>query len=256
MIIYTLLFTLSGKNPCDNKYIQMFQIRLSYIIRYGSLNESDKIYVLIDTATAQYIDTNIQIDILKKTTCPITFIQIQQPSTISQGMVERYVHFEDKDTFLYLDLDILVIKSLKEIPVLEPDGILLVPEGVINHGLYAGHILSEPIEPICGFTSGIIGFYPGEEIYKFFDSIRTECLDHKEVLYTVDQPFFNKWLYLTITQSVLKMNLLLMKEKVGNNSIENSPGIIFLNYAGEPGDGELHYRKMINKLCFDFISVR
>lgn len=234
----------------------MFLMWLSYIIKYGSLDQSDKIYVLIDTVTTDYINTSIEIDILKKTTCPIKFIKIQQPATISQGMVERYVHFQDKDTFLYLDLDVLVIKSLKEIPALESNGILLVPEGVINHGLYAGHILSEPIEPICGFTSGIFGFYPGEEIYKFFDLIRTECLDHKEVLYTVDQPFFNKWLYLTITQSALKLNILLMNEKVGNNFIENLPGIIFLNYAGEPGDGKLHYNKMMNKLCVDFISVR
>jgi hypothetical protein len=256
MIVYTLLFTLSGKNPCDNQYIQMFQIWLSYIIKYACLDKSDKIYVLIDTVTSNYIDTNIQIDILKKTTCPITFIQIQQPTSISEGMVKKYIHFEDKDTFLYLDLDVLVIKSLKEIPSLQSNQLLVVPEGIINHGLYAGHLLPESIEPICGFTAGLFGYYPGEEITKFFESIRSECLNYKEVLYTVDQPFFNKWLYLTITQSALKITLILMKDKVTNNSTEEEPGVVFLNYPGQPGDGQLHYTKMMNKMCLDFISLR
>jgi hypothetical protein len=255
MIVYTILFTLSGKKPCDNQYIQMFQIWLSYIIKYACLDESDKIYVLLDKVTTDYINTSIEIDILNKTTCPIKFIQIQQPTSISEGMVKKYVHFEDKDTFLYLDLDVLVIKSLKEIPTLKSNEILLVPEGIINHGLYAGHVLSEPIDPICGFTAGLFGYYPGEEITKFFQSISTECLDSKKVLYTVDQPFFNKWLYLTITQSALKLNILLMKDKVANNPTEEEPGVVFLNYAGEPGDGQLHYTKMMNKMCLDFISA-
>jgi hypothetical protein len=105
-------------------------------------------------------------------------------------------------------------------------------------------------------SAGIFGFYPGEEIYKFFQLIRRECLDSKEVHYTVDQPFFNKWLYLTITKSILKMKLISMKNMVTHNSIEENPGVIFINYAGQPGDGQLHYTKMMNKICLDFISLR
>lgn len=235
----------------------MFQIWLSYIVTNAGLDQSDKVYILIDVITAEYIDTCIQIShLIKKSACPICFIHIQQPLTISQGMVERYRAFDDNDQFLYLDMDVLVVKSLKEIPALSSNQLLLVPEGVINHGLYAGHILPEPIEPICGFTSGIFGFYPGEEVYKFFELIRTECLQYEKVLYTVDQPFFNKWIYLTITKRALALELVLLRDKVSQNTNEEYPGILFLNYAGAPGDGNLHYTKMMNKFCVDFISSR
>ena len=56
MLVYTNLFTVSTKEPKNNKYIAMFYIWFTYIKKYGGLTSNDTVGIIIDDLTFSYIN--------------------------------------------------------------------------------------------------------------------------------------------------------------------------------------------------------
>jgi len=262
MIVYTLLFTLVGKKPEDTHYVEMFYIWLTYLLKNGGLTADDRIIIFIDNETLNFLNCQPLAAYLKgKASSPLDFIIVKQPETISEGMVIRYTSILNKNeptTFLYLDLDVLVIKSLQgDIPKLSPNQLYVMPEGKMVHGLYAGSLVKMDLLPdMCGFSSGTFAFCYGDAILEFFKRVTEDCLEIKaEPRYTVDQPFFNKWIYEIYTKQVLAVDIQLLRYNMIEQNALNGfkPETVLVNYAGYPGVGNFHYQKMLNAMCIEFL---
>ena len=252
MLVYTLLFTLAHKGPKENKYVDMLLIWLTYLIKHGGLDNTDEINILIDTRTFTHIQEIEPLSYLvDSASCPVNFVCIEPPLTLSEGMVQRYKILKHIQS-LYLDLDCIVLKPLKQyIPQLKDKQILLMPEGRLEDCNYGGLVLKGDIQSMCGFTSGWFAFHPCNEIQNLFEHIRSECIAQAtDPFYTIDQPFFNKWVYLSLTKNPLGISVLVMNDEIiENNSYEVKPSTVFMNYCGEPGVGAAHATKMVGLLC-------
>ncbi len=249
MIVYTLLFTLVGKLPKENRYIDMFYIWLSFLLKNGGLTKDDRINVLVDQPTIDYFNEDgIFSHLLGIVHCPINFILINQPNNLSEGITSRYTTKYIDTTALFLDLDILVMNPIRpSIPDLEPDEIAVIPEGQMEHGLYCGDLLPVEItQEMCGFTAGCFAFNPGTRIEEFFAIVSKECLDMAATpKYTIDQPFFNKWICLMIRRDVLPIKVRILDDSIIDNNSYQKTSATFMNYAGDPGVDISHFKKLL-----------
>lgn len=270
MIVYTLLFTLLHKNPKENKYIYMFYIWLTYLLRNGGLEQEDTLCILCDDATLEQLNSNeILCNLMEKCKSKFEIHTIEQPKNISRGICERYKFKKENEFILYLDLDILVKGNIKEYFLRLPNEkeyIIAAPEGKLIDKDYAGNLLEdkiitekEIIENHTGYTAGLYGYRWGEKVEKIMETIIKSCLEKElEPLYTIDQPFYNREIYLAKSntkESKLRIYF------IDDNAIENNPDLqepdkkgIFVNYCGEPGKGSVHFNKMILHLCFSYLS--
>ena len=271
MIVYTNLFTIAGKDPKENRYIDMLYIWLTYLLKNGGLSNNDKIQVRIDQKSIDYLnETGFFGILMRNAKCQIEFIFIDQPANASEGMVWKYSTKPElivkTKQYLYIDLDVLVMKPLsKNIPELQAGQIMIIPEGEMAHPLYVGDLLDKELtENMCGFTAGCFAFCSDETIERFFENVSKECLENVGAQrYTVEQPFFNKWLCLAIKRQALPLFIVVNNSNIMENNkfnvnaingVYNKETCVFLNYAGEPGNGSMHYLKMLIMLCDDFIS--
>ena len=257
--MYTVLFTLIGKDPADNRYVEMFYIWLTYLLKNGGLVESDKICVLIDSPTIDFINADANIGFILKTChIPIEFWLVPQPSTPSEGMVQKY-NIEDvpaivSDCSLYLDLDIVVKAPLTPVRQLMPDTLAVVMEGNIYSDDYGGKVL--PREPgkegYPGFSAALFAFSAGETVREFMRCVKGGCLAQDPPFYTVEQPFFNKYMYEMFINK--ERPFFIIPEKiVSNNDMTPSDSVVFVNYCGDPGNGPRHIVKMIVGMCVDVL---
>jgi hypothetical protein len=262
MLVYTLLFTLTGKDPSSNKYIDMFYIWLSYLIKNGGLTNQDIVVVLTDPVTVDFINSTEAFSVLSEDVpFDLQFHTIPQPGTITRGILERYlvkhpIFFQN--ICLFLDLDVLVVNSFKHLfQSVIRNSMILFPEGSMFDSNYGGSlVVKENDEKLSGFTAGTYAFTMGEDIQKFFASIVKECLEYEEKpLYTIDQPFFNKFIYNRIKGKQGKFSIFLIPEKhMETNTNDTTEDTIFINYCGDVGSGTSHLQKLLQKLCLDFIQ--
>ena len=263
MLVYTLLFTLAGRAPKDNRYVEMFFIWLTYLCKNGGLTATDRICVLIDKTTVDYLNSDgCYSHVADQITIPIDYVIMPTIMTISEGMICRYNFHNDalvNETFVYLDLDVLVLRPLRMlIKPLAPNTMACMPEGRMINGLYGGCTLDEEIADSCGFSSGIFAYCPGHGVQDFFNRVTAECLAKAaEPYYTIDQPFFNKWIYKAIMKNEIDMRVELLDDMHFVNNVFNyDDNTIIMNYAGEPGNDSIHYKKMLSLLCIDFMQLR
>ena len=261
MIVYTVLFTLPNKKPEENRYVELFKIWFTFLLKNGGLKESDKIVIIVDTETLHHLQTQIIPSFYRKlSNIHFHCIPVPQPQNLTEGMLLRYTNMAGNygDTLLYLDLDILVVKSLQyDIPLLHPNQLMVMPEGKMAHPLYAANLVNaDEIRDMCGFSSGSFAFCYGEGIQEFFNKIKQEALEIKDnPRYTVDQPFFNKWLFLTINTSALPIHIMLMRyNMIEQNVYEVKEETVLINYAGDPGVDSSHYQKVLTMLCIEYFS--
>jgi hypothetical protein len=267
LLVYTCLFTPVGTSPNNNKYINMLYIWLSFLIRNGGLLKTDNIYILIDNVSLDVLNDNeIISSIIKTSEINITFILIPQPETISHGMVERFNINNNilSNYSLYLDLDMLVVQNIrKRLKIVHPNSIVAFREdnNTISHNCYAGELLdysSGIDENQLGLTSACFLFSQGEGICTLFNNISKDILANvKTPFYTIDQPFFNKYLmlYRYIEKNIVNVFFVETSEEIIiNNLYKRNSLSLFHNFYGEPGNSNLHYTKAFTMLCTDYIN--
>ena len=255
MIVYTVLFTLVGKDPAENRYVEMFYIWLTHLLKNGGLGPSDKICIILDKPTIDFINSEFILKhILNLSRVTIEFWLILQPRTLSEGMVHKYSLEEIpaivSECSLYIDLDITVVSSLVPMRELVPDTIAVVIEGNLNNDDYGGQLIprEERKGGYPGFSAAIFAFSAGEYVKNFMRRVKGDCLAQDPPFYTVEQPFFNKYLYEMFING--DRNFYILPEKyVSTNDVTPSDSVVFVNYCGDPGNGSKHICKMIVGMC-------
>lgn len=266
MIIYTLAFTLAGKNPKDNKYLQMFWIWLRFLCKYAGLRTNDKIYVLMDRASIDYLEqynTYISLDISYE------LIEIPQPATVQDGILERfqawkYFSWSEEEVVCYIDIDMFVLADVHWVEqVCKPSTIFVFPEELMLGENYLGEILTErdkaffAAHPVVaerhpGFT-GTFFFFQGDFVRKPFETIIQLTRENTLILYANEQPFYNRVLFDALYYTKEFQVCILNKGLIEYNCTvgECEGGAKLINFCGEPGDGELHWAKMFMAFLAD-----
>ena len=261
MLVYTLLFTLIGKDPANNKYVDMFFIWITYLARNARLEQSDKIAVLIDDPTCKYLESMEGFQALSsKLPFSILFSTIPQPDTITKGILTRFNYSNkmfNQTIHLFLDLDVLVVRPIRYLFEQLPENtIILFPEGIMSEKNYGGHFIQD--DSMNGFSAGYFAFTKGEDIANLFTSIQDDCLkNEKDPFYTIDQPFFNLHIYKRIKENIGNFNIFtLPKQYLETNSATIRKETLFMNYCGDVGIGSSHLQKLFMKLCIDYLFTR
>ena len=200
MIVYTNLFTLESKDPKENRYIDMFWIWCKYMERYSGLTREDKVYVLVDSRTCEYMET-----VIKYLPIELNYIMIEYkpPKDALQGMLYRYsiVSYpivDTSQTILYMDVDVLCIGNIKKIETIPMNSLYIWKENLLIDKYHLGEIMTaQKIRFILendlvehpGFNAGWF-LFRGAALKKLFTEVVIRCKDGKHDCICFEQPFF------------------------------------------------------------------
>ena len=232
-IFYSVLFSL-GK-PQDNPYLPCLSIQLRALLRTGTLRDTDKYYVICDPGTAE---------VLKGVGSAARAIPLltQKPDSLYDGMKLKYIlpdllPLNGEEQIVYLDLDMLSYAPLAING--PPDTLLLYPEGPATDSNYCG---SDPLDLPAGASGGFFSFRHGPRVAGFFKTL-VNRIDESAAQqhYTLDQPLLNHH-----AAKHKDMIGYLPHDIVSFNGHTNLLKARFFNCCGDPGDGPLHLRKMVD----------
>jgi hypothetical protein len=232
MIVFTVLFTLPGRDPEENKYVEMAHMMLSLARLTG---HADKIYIMADDLTwAAYK----KIDPLWT---EITRVTIPRPKTLLEGISYRYKFFvsvpdfDPAATYHYLDVDILPYKAFRlDLPA---DTIAVLPEGGREDPNYCGTAGWAQLDH-AGLSAGFWAVRPGPDMLALFDEIYASVRRGPHNFYTCEQPHFNSCITNKTRAVYFEPSLVSFN---GHGVTEHTR---FYNLAGCPGDEGFHYDKM------------
>lgn len=179
-------------------------------------------------------------------------IVVPTPQGVYEGMRIRYILPEIFDCrgkdFTYIDCDMLYVREYTiAIPA---DSFLVYNEGPIEAWGYSGSDNFMTILPgQKGLTSGFFMFNYGPKVAATFKSI-LESMDAGPKYYTLDQPHFNKALYSEGVRIEFLPDTFICDNM--HSSLETCS---FVNFCGEPGNGDRHFRKMFDIFTTGFHSL-
>ena len=226
-IFYTILFSL--KKPEENLYVYMMMMLYKSLVRTESIGAGDKFYVVADALTIAY---GRKFHSLKN----VCWVEAPPVMSVKEGMLYKYI-FRPKveDVVVYLDCDFLAIKKVAI--ELEADTFAVLPEGSPDDSNYCGDFR---LDAKVGVSAGIFAFRYGPRTRALLDEIGKRAANCPKDYYTLDQPHFNaalvgkRWIC-GINPSIVSFN------GNGNNAVAH-----LINCAGEPGNGEFHFKKMMD----------
>jgi hypothetical protein len=245
LFLNCVLFTLKGQEVRENKYLPIFYVWLSKLVQNGGLTKDDFLLISIDERTLEFIKTTAKClaYLLSQLKCPYAFKIFPSPVTLLDGMRIRYTpHDFKQDVYLYLDIDILIMKSLRLIvDQTAPAKLYVCTEGTLRDPNY-GADMSSTDDP--GYTSGIFIISSNSLQKMLFLKINDNYLD--KGYYAQDQPFFNRAVY----EMENDIDNTLITRYTSFNGWGYSPDLtVLLNCGGDVGDGEKHYDKIQEVQC-------
>lgn len=266
MLVYTTLFTLAGKEPNINKYIDMFYIWFTYLKKYGGLGPDDTFGLIVDENTMNFLNSREPFGYISLgAPFSIEVSIMPTPKCMKYGLSERYdkyhfTQFAKHNLNLYLDIDCLCIKNIHKFfsQFNTENSFFAIAEGEMRHPNYRGELLTaEEVGDYIGFSSGWYAWTHTPDQEEFFTTVLNGCRSWSgEQFYTVDQPFYNRELFLYMTKQKQKdFTLCAVNEKiVAVNPLIYSPlaEAYFANFPGEPGVANCHYDKMLGYMCMEF----
>lgn len=257
--IYTVLFTLSDKEPSKNEYVKIFQIWLSQLIK---TNAAEKCVIIIDNRTFDFLAESYILNkfTIRRAKFAIQFIKVDPPKTLLEGMAHKYTIFSYKEEYLmYCDIDIMINKTLKKLNLPKYDCIFAHAEGLLKENGYSD-AFSEKAK--LEFDGNEVGFSAGKFIIRgsglrdrLFQNIqhliKTDSIENPLIqYYSVEQPYFNKALYELITE--IPVNYFeIVHPKISNNCrdfIESEA--VLIDFQGQPGEGGFHLDKIIDFIAY------
>jgi len=249
LFLNCVLFTLKDMPVSENKYVRIFNIWLSKLIQSDSLTPEDFLLISIDERTIEHLRINPGIlgSLLSFLKCPYAFKIFPAPASVLEGMKIRYAeHAFTQDVYMYLDIDILVLRTLK--PLLEktiPYQLYVCTEGTLRDPNY-GADMSASDDP--GYTSGIF-MATAPYVQKLLSTKVLEVYGNKSY-YSQDQPYYNKAVYM-----IKHNNLLLTPVTSFNGHGYNKDSTVFFNCGGNVADGEVHLSKIVDINCLINVGV-
>ena len=235
-------------------YIPIFHMWLSKLIQNGQLDKNDMLNISIDERTIEYFKTNggILATLLSQLQCPHIFKIFPAPATILEGMKIRYhPHEYTQDVYMYLDIDVIVMKSLKNLAIsTTPGNIYVCAEGKITDPNYGADMPSPPPQPHymelggvgLGYTSGIFLVNGRQHLEALFRRVHEYYRDAG--YYSLDQPFFNRAVY------DMPHDVRTLYKCVSFNGQDYSKvSCVLLNCGGDVADGPIHHKKIFDIIC-------
>ena len=250
LFLSCVLFTLADKPCSENKYIPIFNMWLSKLIQNGGLSKEDMLVISIDQRTIEHIKNTPGClgTLLSKLQCPYSFKIFPAPATLMEGMRIRYHPQQyEKDVYMYLDIDVLVMKSLKMIAnQTEPDKIYACAEGKLNDPNYGADMPAMVNQHYIELGGVGLGFTSG--IFIITSPTFQDALFHRVAkyyrdagYYSLDQPFFNRAVH------ELPHNASLLYKHVSFNGHGYSKDdCVLLNCGGDVANGPIHYDKIVD----------
>jgi hypothetical protein len=266
VLLYTILFTLDHV-PCHkNKYIDIFVIWFSFLIKSNSLHENDIFVIIIDKFTKQYLESLPSFMNIYNLKYKFFFILKKQPKTVMEGCMWKYNSLDDfqynnyfRDICLYMDIDILINKSFKEITDTMLSNNIYLCEGNSNSHYYFEGIPKNEMDIISnsnlkGLSAGIFAFYGKSIMIDIFNKI----IEYNKVetkFETLEQPLFNRAVfnYYIIDKKINTLHF--MSLCISHYSLPSNFNTILIDCCGEPGDGMEHYEKIVNVLLMKYLSL-
>ncbi len=251
MLLYTLLFTLQGKDPAKNKYVDMLSMWLTYIVRHADLTANDTVMVLVDAPTRKILENDKLLQEIREAGKFQWRLQtIPQPVNLSQGLAERYKVFSPTEIHMFVDLDMLILDPIQPIMRHQKEAFFTcMPEGKLLETDYAGLLLQhlQDYTDLKGYTAGWFMFNPSDAIETFFTKIRQATLDNQaHPFYTVDQPYLNYFVLKEIESGASKLEFYFLDESLSvKNIYPPKPTTLFAHFCGDPGNDLCHLSKMV-----------
>jgi hypothetical protein len=246
--VRAILFTLVAKDPSENKYVEVFLLWLSQLIKCAELGPQDTLEILCDQPTLQYMKNTPFPQLMGVLSCKKMCIQLPQPRTLLQGCMWKYMLFDySEDIFFYCDIDILIIKPLvllfKEVSqntlFAHIEGTLANPN--FNSDLPKGSYISEE----KGYSAGKFIITGKELRNRVFEYIQTLYSQNPAAPYfCLEQPFYNRALYDLKGTYTLNISLLNDDTICKNNTDYRKENCVLFDCNGIPGDDARHLRKI------------
>jgi len=246
-----LVYTLKDMPVEDNLYLNIFYKWLAKVIQSGGLTKDDCIQIRIDSRTAEYFneaDTVLPL-LLERLPCSYSILTFDPPTTSLEGMMNKYVFTEYiQDVYIYCDIDILISNPFYIMfTQAEKYTIYLCSEGTLEDPNYsAGFPEVDPTLP--GFSAGKF-MIRGKLLHQIlFNTINNIC-DYSTKFYTVEQPFFNRAVYILLDAGQPIDNKLLTSYVSFNGDDYDKTKTVFNDLAGQAGDGLVHMKKVMDNMC-------
>lgn len=265
--VYTNLFTLPGTEPAANQYVKCFMVWLAFVQKFGGLGEGDRIVAAIDMDTFTYIKTVPRYVHLMNSA--ISLVELyDRPQQLIDGMAIRYSmadalqQNEPGRLYMYLDVDVLVVRPLRElfVGVIENKVHIATEEylkglvGDIFHCYYLDGRVEMTAEERArvsrfgGISSGMFAWHQAEAGWEFFRrilaGIGADKAAGRPFIHTIDQPYFNERVVRTFLENEGAVAVMPSTAFGFNTAVGADPRYVLLNYAGNVGDGEFHFKKM------------
>jgi hypothetical protein len=218
--IRTILFTLSGQSPSQNKYIEIYILWLSQLIKSESLKSSDALELLADEQTVQQLQQTTFYQLCNSLQCKLKLYKLPQPSTLTEGCMWKYVPLEyTQDIFFYCDIDILIIKPIHILTNTMKDNTIYTHiEGSLFHKEFGQNYSIDFPQDILmtlpsdspGYSAGKFFIYGKELRNRFFQYIQTLHSLRKMDYPMLEQPFYNRAIY--DLKSTIQLNTSLLSD--------------------------------------------
>jgi hypothetical protein len=194
---------------------------------------------------------------------------MKRPSNLSEGFAERY-RIENFETItnhelnLHLDIDCLCVRNIhalfNQLKTTENTFYIMTEDGNLFDDNHGGLLLEKGIlsEGFPGISAGWYAWKHSEGQREFFKTVLKGCLENMNTpYYTVDQPFYNYEIVMRIVSKkeadfsicILSKEIVVFNPYIEDESLKNA---YFVNFAGEPGVQDCHYKKILEFFCMDF----
>jgi hypothetical protein len=253
--IRAILFTPIGKQASDNKYIEVFLLWLSQLIKAADLQPNDALELLIDSPTLQQLQQTSFPTLFPTLQCQKNFIQLPQPSNLTEGCMWKYLCINyTQDIFFYCDIDILITNSIHRFTAcMQPNTLYAHVEGQLFHQEYgtnySADISAEYLSVLPsnspGYSAGKFFVYGKEIRDRFFQHIQKLYMLRKMDYPMLEQPFYNRAIYEFQLSISLDTSLLTDITICRNNVNYNKGTTILLDCYGVPGDDTRHLTKFV-----------
>ena len=231
--IFTVLFTVQGKDPAANKYVDMAHMMLHSLWRTG---HTGPVSMLADELTWVAFESHDRLAADR-----VQHIPIPRPATLLEGIARRYEffnrvpEFSAGTTYLYIDCDMINIRPFTfQIPA---DTIVVYPEGGALDPNYCGEGNWAQLEH-PGLSAGFWGIRPGPDMLALMDEISASVRRGPHNFYTVEQVHMNACITKKTRAVYFKPSF------ISFNGHGMTPETAFINCAGCPGVEDFHYDKM------------
>lgn len=274
LTVYTNLFTLTSKEPAQNRYVDMFYVWFSALIRKGGLGSADTVFIMIDERTYAHVRAAPIFEYLVgKIGFKLFALTYAPPATLKEGTLRRFEVerlYEQTapatNRYLYLDIDVLPAGSLYGLYAGDqPNCLCYAAESIPTKKKYVflddnyfGPLATEEdvawLEArfgtgtdLPGMTSGIFAFTDGPGIREFFRYILAAAAADQRQHYTLDQPYYTAAIYKFIMREGVINYTGFSAEHIRVNipSYQAPATVILLNFCGDPGDESSHWYKLL-----------